>query len=158
MRRITTWSPEETAKLGERLGLLLRPGAVVCLLGDLGVGKTRFAQGIARGLGVTGAVTSPTFTIINEYQGHHPVYHMDFYRLSDPLELEDLGYEEYFFGSGITLIEWPERAGDLLPQERLDVAIDLSSEDVDMENTREISFSPRGAEFTALVENLIDLG
>ena len=158
MRRITTWSPEETAKLGERLGLLLRPGAVVCLLGDLGAGKTRFAQGIARGLGVTGAVTSPTFTIINEYQGHHPVYHMDFYRLSDPLELEDLGYEEYFFGSGITLIEWPERAGDLLPQERLDVAIDLSSEDVDMENTREISFSPRGAEFTALVENLIDLG
>ena len=154
MYRVTTKSPEDTAKLGERLGLLLQPGAVVCLQGDLGAGKTRFAQGVARGLGVTSAVTSPTFTIINEYQGRHPVYHMDFYRLSDPLELEDLGYEEYFSGSGITLIEWPERAEDLLPQDRLDVCIDLASADADSEDAREISFSPRGAGFTALIEEL----
>lgn len=151
---VNTGKPEETAWVGEKLGSLLRPGDVVCLHGDLGAGKTRFAQGVARGLAIDGPVNSPTFTIINEYQGRLPLYHMDFYRLANALELEDLGYEEYFYGSGVTLIEWAERAAELLPNSRLDIFIDSIPDD---EESRKIAFVPHGKELTGLIEGLMSI-
>lgn len=140
--------------MGKKLGMLLRAGDVVCLNGDLGAGKTRFAQGVACGMEVNGPVTSPTFTIINEYLGRLPLYHMDFYRLEDALELEDLGYEEYFYGSGVTVIEWPERVAELLPVVRLDIFINRSPES---EEVRNITFVPYGEDLTGLVEELMNL-
>lgn len=151
---IKTTTPEETTRVGRLLGGLLRAGDVVCLNGDLGAGKTRFAQGLAAGMGVDGPVTSPTFTIINEYQGRLPLYHMDFYRLDDALELEDLGCEEYFYGSGVTVIEWADRVAALLPAVRLDVYIDGSPEG---EEIRNITFVPYGEGMAGLVEELTDL-
>lgn len=152
MTVIYTSSPEETAAVGEKLAPLLRAGDVICLNGDLGAGKTRFAQGVARGLGVEGPVTSPTFTLINEYQGRLPLFHMDVYRLGDPLELEDLGYEEYFYGDGVTLLEWAERAGKLLPAERLDIYLKRRPEGEDL---RMITTEPRGERYRRLVEELM---
>lgn len=154
MFSIYTEGPEKTVVVGKTLGSLLRPGDVVCLYGELGAGKTRLAQGVARGLDIVGLVTSPTFTIINEYQGRLPFYHMDFYRLGDALELEDLGYEEYFYGAGVTVIEWPERAAELLPTARLDIFIDLDEE---QEHWRKITFVPYTEDLTRLVEELIGL-
>lgn len=110
-------SPEETFRLGEKLGKEAKAGDVLCLDGDLGVGKTVFTQGFAKGLGVTDYVNSPTFTIVKEYEGRLPLYHFDMYRLGDESELLEIGYEEYFFGQGVCIIEWPERVPDLLPSE-----------------------------------------
>lgn len=154
MSLIKTTTPEETARVGKMLGKLLRAGDVVCLNGDLGAGKTRFAQGLAAGLEVNGPVTSPTFTIINEYQGRLPFYHMDFYRLEDAMELEDLGCDEYFYGQGVTVIEWPGRVAAFLPAVRLDIYISGSPEG---EEVREISFVPCGEGMTGLVEELMNL-
>lgn len=100
-------SVKETQQMAERLARYLKPGDVLALDGDLGAGKTNFTQGLARGLGVTAVVNSPTFTIIKEYSGRYPLYHMDVYRLED--EWEDLGFDEYFYGDGITVVEWPSR-------------------------------------------------
>lgn len=152
MSVIKTSSPEETTGVGEKLGALLRTGDMICLNGDLGAGKTRFAQGVARGLGIDGPVTSPTFTLINEYHGRLPLYHMDVYRLGDSLEMEDLGYEEYFYGDGVTLVEWAERVKELLPEERLDIYINRYTES---ENSREITTAPRGERYRRLVEELM---
>ena len=151
---VCTATPAETFEIGRRLGALLLPGHVICLYGELGAGKTVFAQGVALGLAVVNPVTSPTFTIINEYSGRYPVYHMDFYRLSDPLDLEDLGYSEYFYGNGVTLIEWSERAAELLPETRLDVNIRLSDDPGLSLDHREIGFLPYGATYAALLEEL----
>lgn len=115
MRRITR-SPEETFALGRELGRLAEPGQVYCLDGDLGVGKTVFAQGFAAGLGIAEPVNSPTFTILQVYgEGRLPLYHFDMYRLGDPEELEEIGYEEYFFGDGVCLIEWAGQVAEYLP-------------------------------------------
>lgn len=143
---IISESPEETYALGRLLGGLLSAGDVVCLNGDLGAGKTRFAQGVAMGLGIRDGVTSPTFTLINEYNGRLPFYHMDVYRLGGPGEMADLGYEEYFYGSGVTLVEWADLVGDLLPRERLDINIGGGSG----ENQRRIQLSPRGERYEKL--------
>ena len=119
---ITTTSPEETMDLAARLGQLVQVGDVITLEGDLGAGKTSFAKGFAIGLGVTRVVNSPTFTIIKEYNGRIPLYHMDVYRLED--ETEDLGLDEYFYGDGVSVIEWAST--DLiakLPEDRLEVSI-----------------------------------
>jgi len=148
---IKTSAPEETAGVGEKLARFLRAGDVICLNGELGAGKTRFAQGVARGLGVAGHVTSPSFTLINEYSGRIPFYHMDFYRLENPGEIEDLGCEEYFYGNGVTLVEWAERAGQGLPGERLDVVIrTVPGED----SLREICVKPLGERYRGMVEEL----
>lgn len=122
----TTASAAETQALGEALGHSLKAGDVVAFYGDLGAGKTCMIQGVCRGLGVQAQVNSPTFILIGEYLGGGPdaplpVYHFDLYRLRGPDELEDLGCEEYFYGQGVCLIEWPERAGDLLPPQRREV-------------------------------------
>ena len=118
-------SPEETLTFGERLGRLVRPGDVLCLNGPLGAAKTLLTKGIARGAGVadTRIVTSPTFTLINEYEGRLPIYHADAYRLRDARELLDLGIEECLFGSGVCIIEWADRVASCLPAERLDFTL-----------------------------------
>lgn len=112
-----TSSPEETLELGRRVGEGLKAGAVVALTGELGTGKTSFTQGIAEGLGVTSYVKSPSFTIVNEYRGVLPVYHIDLYRLGDVNEIYELGIEEYIYGDGVCVIEWAEKAYPILPEE-----------------------------------------
>ncbi len=124
----TTSSPEETKRFGMELAGTLGPGAVIALIGDLGSGKTCLTQGICDGLGVTSYVTSPTFTLINEYQGRLSVYHFDLYRLDKPEELLDLGCEEYFYGSGVSIIEWAEKALSVLPEERMEIRIERTGE------------------------------
>ena len=122
---IVTRSPEETIQLGKELGELLRPGQVVALIGDLGAGKTTLAKGIAAGAGVAdeNEVTSPSFVLVNEYQGRFPIYHADLYRLQDVMEVENLGWEEFIFGEGISLLEWAEKIPGILPEERIEVRI-----------------------------------
>lgn len=110
-------SHEDTLNLGKKIGDVLKPGDILLLEGDLGAGKTTFTQGLAEGLGVDEFVNSPTFVIINEYfSGHLPLYHMDLYRLEDEAQLYDLGVEEYFFGNGVSVVEWPEIVLSLLPE------------------------------------------
>lgn len=110
-----TSSPEETVELGRQIGKELKAGAVAALIGELGAGKTSFTQGIAEGLDVTSYVKSPSFTIVNEYKGRLPVYHIDLYRLGNINEIHEFGIEEYFYGDGVTIIEWAEKAYPLLP-------------------------------------------
>ena len=115
---------EETCQLGVSLGMKARRGEVYCLSGDLGVGKTVFTQGFAKGLGVTEDVNSPTFTIVQEYEGREiPFYHFDVYRIGDIEEMEEIGYEDYFYGNGVCLIEWAELIEELLPEKRISVHI-----------------------------------
>lgn len=144
-------STEATVDLGERLGRLLKGGEVISLTGDLGAGKTHFAKGVARGLEITGTVTSPTFTLINEYSGRLPLYHVDAYRLGGVEEAYDLGLEEYIYGDGVTLVEWPDRVAGLLPADRL--VVEITRVDGADENTREISFFP-GPGYIELVRML----
>jgi tRNA threonylcarbamoyladenosine biosynthesis protein TsaE len=114
-------SPEETLVAGRIIGEILEGGDVVALMGELGTGKTTITQGIARGLGISEKyyITSPTFTLINEYPGKNTLYHLDVYRLSGPDDLTDMGYEEYFFGDGVVVIEWAEKIKDILPDDAL---------------------------------------
>ena len=114
---IETNSPEETFELGRRMGEAAYPGQIICLNGDLGVGKTVFTQGFAAGLGIEGPVNSPTFTILQLYEeGRIPLYHFDVYRIGDVSEMDEIGYEDCFFGEGVSLIEWPERIEEILPE------------------------------------------
>ena len=118
--------------MGKILGEWLAPGDAVALIGDLGAGKTTLAKGIACGAGVEdeGDVTSPTFVLVNEYQGRFPVYHADLYRLQEAHEVEDLGWEEFIFGNGISLMEWAEKIPGILPEDRIEVRISwLSAEE-----------------------------
>ena len=113
---IETWSPQETFALGQRMGREARPGQVICLNGDLGVGKTVFTQGFAEGLGIGEPVNSPTFTILQQYEeGRLPLYHFDVYRIGDVSEMDEIGYEDCFYGDGVSLIEWPTRIREILP-------------------------------------------
>ena len=128
-----TKSAEETKEFGRSLSERLKPGSVLALIGPLGSGKTVLAQGICSGLQVEAAVTSPTFVIINEYPGRlndFPiwVYHFDLYRLENPEEFAKLGYEEYFYGKGITLIEWAEKVTPFLPEKRWEISLKILSE------------------------------
>ena len=111
-----TYGSEETYRMGEEMGRKAEPGDVYALSGDLGTGKTVFAQGFAAGLGISGYVNSPTFTILQVYEeGRLPLYHFDVYRIEEPEEMEEIGYEDYFYGDGVTLIEWAELIDVLLP-------------------------------------------
>jgi tRNA threonylcarbamoyladenosine biosynthesis protein TsaE len=127
---IETSSPEETSILAECLGRLLEPGDVVALIGELGSGKTLFAQGLARGLEVPASfvVTSPTFTLVNEYPGRIPFYHLDLYRIAGAAQCPELGLEELLYGQGAAAIEWGERLGPDLPEERLEVHLTITGE------------------------------
>ena len=122
-------TPQETFELGKRLGAEAKPGQVYCLDGDLGVGKTVFTQGFARGLGITGPVNSPTFTIVQQYEeGRLPLYHFDVYRIGDISEMDEIGYEDCFYGSGVSLIEWSELIEELLPERAVHVTIEKDLE------------------------------
>lgn len=111
-----SYSENETFETGRSLALSAKPGDIYCLDGDLGAGKTVFAKGFADGLGITEPVTSPTFTIVREYEsGRLPFYHFDVYRISDPDEMLAIGYEDYFFGDGVCLVEWSELIEELIP-------------------------------------------
>ena len=131
----STHSPDETQALGQTLGATLKPGAVVAFRGDLGSGKTCMIQGICQAFQVHDYVTSPTFILINEYGGNRaerpiPIYHFDLYRLNGEEDLEALGAEEYFYGDGVCLVEWAERAGELLPRDRVDVALEYGGDEL----------------------------
>ena len=111
-------SAEDTFAFGQKLGREAVPGEIICLDGDLGVGKTVFTQGFAAGLGIDDYVNSPTFNIVKEYEGGRlPLYHFDVYRIGDPSEMEEIGYEDYFYGQGVSIIEWPGQIEELLPKE-----------------------------------------
>ena len=118
-------SQEDTYKLGFKLGQQAKPGEVYCLNGDLGVGKTVFAQGFAAGLGIMDTVSSPTFTIVQSYEeGRLPLHHFDVYRIGDVEEMEEIGYEDCFYGEGVCLIEWAERISGILPEMRISILIE----------------------------------
>ena len=124
-----TFSPEETKALGQKIGTEALPGSVYTLLGDLGVGKTVFTQGIAEGLGITEPICSPTFTIVQVYEeGRMPFYHFDVYRIGDIEEMEEIGYEDYFYGEGVCMIEWANLIEEILPQKRWDITIEKDLE------------------------------
>lgn len=146
--KIRTTSPEETSALAEKLGTLLDAGDVVTLEGDLGAGKTTFTKGLAKGLGVKRVVNSPTFTIIKEYKGRVPFYHMDVYRLED--SDEDLGFEEYFDGEGVTVVEWARFIADRLPEDRLNINISRTGDE-----DRELKLNPVGERFITLCKELV---
>ena len=116
--------PEEKFSMGVQMGNEAVPGQIFCLEGDLGVGKTVFTQGFARGLGIEGIVNSPTFTILQIYEeGRLPLYHFDVYRIGDIEEMEEIGYEDCFFGEGVSLVEWPGRIEELIPKHALWITI-----------------------------------
>jgi tRNA threonylcarbamoyladenosine biosynthesis protein TsaE len=121
---IETTSPDDTAAAGERLGRTLGAGAVVALTGELGAGKTCFIQGLVRGLGVGTRATSPTFVLVNEYRGRVPVHHVDLFRIDRLADVQDLGVPELFDRESVTVVEWAERLGPLLPPDALRVHID----------------------------------
>lgn len=124
-----TETPEQTFKLGELLGKEAKPGEVYCLDGDLGVGKTVFTQGFAGGLGITGPVNSPTFTILQQYEdGRLPLYHFDVYRIGDVEEMEEIGYEDCFYGEGVCLIEWSNLIKEILPDRVTRITIEKDLE------------------------------
>lgn len=128
---LTSVSPLDTEQLGVRLGSLLKPGMLLALRGGLGGGKTCFTRGVVAGAAPASAdmVASPTFAIMNEYPGNPPLFHFDFYRLNSEHEIAELGFEDYFHGNGISIVEWPERLGQLLPDDHLSITFELAGDD-----------------------------
>ncbi len=148
MIKINTHSPEETFEVGEKLGNKLNRGDIVCLQGDLGAGKTSLAKGICAGLGVKDPITSPTYTIVNEYRGRVKVNHMDLYRIRKEDELYELGFEDYIYGDGISIIEWPDKSGALMPDNYLDINLRGQG------NDREIRIIPQANKFIGLMAEM----
>lgn len=147
MKTIQIHSLDETLKIATKLGTIVKPGDVILLEGDLGAGKTTFTQGLAKGLEVKRHVNSPTFTIIKEYIGRIPLYHMDVYRLED--QDEDLGFDEYFDGDGVTVVEWPSMITDFLPNEYLKISLFHKGN-----NEREMIIEPKGKRYEKVCEEL----
>ncbi len=145
---LCTSSPQETFQLGQFIGEVLRPGSVIGLCGELGTGKTHLIKGLAMGLAVDDRyyVTSPSFTIINEYPGRTPLNHLDLFRLEEMDQMEELGYEEYFYSEGVTAIEWAEKVLPLLPENRLMVEITHLSE-----NRRKFRFTGLGHPYRDII-------
>ena len=137
---ILTINADETYKAGEKLGEIASPGQVITLSGDLGVGKTVFAKGFAKGLGIDEPITSPTFTILQEYNtGRIPLYHFDVYRVSDPEEMYEVGFDDYIYGNGVCLIEWAELIKDILPTDI--IIINITKDDLKLYDHRKIEIS-----------------
>lgn len=122
---IVSHSMAQTHRLGARLGELLHGGELLLMDGDLGTGKTTLTQGIAEGMGIRGVVSSPTFTLLKEYEGRIPLYHFDLYRLEDPGEILDLGFEEYFYGNGVCVVEWADKAEGIWPEQHLQIHLKM---------------------------------
>jgi len=141
---------EETEEFGIKLGKILKKGDIVCLIGDLGAGKTTLTKSIGLGLGVKEYITSPTFTLINQYKGRIPVYHFDVYRLENADELYDLGFDEYFYGDGVCIIEWADKIEKLLPKERIVLDIKMGK-DI---NERVIDITAYGDRYKDLIKEL----
>lgn len=147
---LATHAPAETLALGERLGHVVRPGNVVALIGDLGAGKTLLTKGIFRGLnGDPREVISPTFVLMTRHEGRSPLYHFDAYRLQGAGEILDIGAEESFYGDGVSVVEWADRVIDALPDDRLEVHMNVRSP-----NEREIRLRARGEQSAMLLERL----
>ena len=129
MAVIDSFCAKDTYELGEKIGQMAKPGMVISLTGDLGVGKTVFTQGLAKGLGIEEPVNSPTFTIVQVYEeGRLPLYHFDVYRIGDIEEMDEIGYEDYFYGEGVCLIEWADLIREILPEQRCRVTIEKDLE------------------------------
>ena len=129
MAVIASFCAKYTYELGEKIGQMAKPGMVISLTGDLGVGKTVFTQGLAKGLGIEEPVNSPTFTIVQVYEkGRLPLYHFDVYRIGDIEEMDEIGYEDYFYGEGVCLIEWADLIREILPEQMCRVTIEKDLE------------------------------
>ena len=149
---IISHSLAQTRRIGARLGIRSQAGDIYCLEGELGSGKTSFVQGIAEGLGVVGPVISPTFVLVNVYRtarGRPPLYHLDFYRISEPREALDIGLDEYLYGEGVVAIEWPERIREILPDEYLWISFRYLDA-----TKRGLLMQPTGARYEALLAEL----
>lgn len=147
--KLVSHSPEQTRRLGMRLGELAQAGDVFLLTGNLGSGKTCLTQGIAWGLDIKEYALSPSFVIIREYSGRLPLYHVDFYRLERAEEIADLGLDEYLYGQGVCSIEWAEKGMALMPEEYLLINLEYISD-----KERTISLKPRGHRYTELLKSL----
>jgi tRNA threonylcarbamoyladenosine biosynthesis protein TsaE len=152
---IVSHSSAQTQRLGVRLGELLRGGELILLAGQLGAGKTTFTQGLAKGMHIRSVVSSPTFTLLKEYSAQNgrgdqpgglPLYHFDLYRLEQPEEILDLGFEDYFYGTGVSIVEWADRAEDLWPPERLSIRLQMVDE-----TRRSLLFVATGARYCELL-------
>lgn len=151
MKHITLDGLKSTDEFGQKLGKLLKAGDFICMTGDLGAGKTTLSKSIAIGLDVTDDVTSPTFNIISEYKGRVELYHFDVYRILDEEAMYDLGYEEYFYGNGVCIVEWASQIEDLIPEDHIWLDLRLGQ---DMEK-REVFISAKGDRSKSIVEELI---
>jgi len=146
---LTTRSPEQTQEFGTRLGKIARPGDVILLVGKLGAGKTCLTQGIAWGLGIKEYAASPSFVLVRELYGRLPLYHLDFYRLENLAEIAELGLDEYFYGQGISVVEWAEKALSLLPPENLLIEMEYIAD-----NERRLKLKPSGKRYREMVAQL----
>ena len=149
MKATTTASPEATQGLGRKLGELAQPGDIFLLSGELGSGKTCLTQGIAWGLGIEGYATSPSFVVMNQYQGRLPLYHIDLYRLENVAEVMDLGLDDYLYGQGVCVVEWADRAPQAFPSEHLQINISYVSE-----TSRRFELKPGGKRYVELLSQL----
>lgn len=144
-----TRSPEDTEKIAESLASLLSAGDVLTLEGELGTGKTTFTKGLAKGLGIKRNINSPTFTIVKQYKGRVPLYHMDVYRLEN--SDEDIGFSEYFYGDGVSVVEWAKFIEDFLPEERLEITIFHLDEE-----TRKLELKAYGKRYEKILRKMND--
>lgn len=148
--KMVSKSTADTEEIAKTLAKIVQAGDVITLEGDLGVGKTAFTKGLAQGLNIEERVTSPTFTIVKEYAGTLPLYHMDVYRLEH--SEEDLGFDEYFYGDGVTVIEWAQFIADFLPEQYLAITLERTGE-----TSRELTFEAVGSEYERHIEQLREL-
>lgn len=150
MKCIKVSCEKETEDLGSKLGKIAKPGDIICLIGDLGAGKTTFTKAFAKGLEVEDYVTSPTFTILQEYEGRIPLYHFDVYRIEDVGEMEHIPYEEYFYGEGVCVIEWAELIQEILPKDYVRIEIKYMGIE-----EREICFEATNESYDKQLEELL---
>lgn len=150
MTKIYLEDENKTKEIGYKLGKLLTENSVICLVGDLGAGKTTLTQSIAKSLEVDDYITSPTFTIVNEYEGKYPLYHFDVYRIGSSDEMYDIGYDEYIENGGVCIIEWANLIEDILPDEYLYINLKY------LDNSREMILNPIGDKYEKIVEELIN--
>ena len=147
--KLTSYSPEETQSFGKELGHLTRAGDVILLMGNLGAGKTCLTQGIAWGLDIDGYARSPSFVVVNEYKGRLPMYHIDLYRLDNIAEIADLGLDDYLYGKGLCVVEWADKALDLMPPQNLLIKIELLGE-----NERELELTNHGQRYKEMLADI----
>jgi tRNA threonylcarbamoyladenosine biosynthesis protein TsaE len=149
LKTIVSSSEDKTFNIGYKLGTLIRKGDIVCLTGDLGAGKTTMTKAIAKGLKIDEYITSPTFTIVHEYEGREKLYHFDVYRVGSVEEMEDIGYEEYFYSEGVCVIEWANLIEEIIPENHLWINIKYGPN-----NERIMDMAPTSDHFEKIVEEL----